>query len=170
MFSAKEFATIYHDGQEYGDDLYVKHLEEVDKTVRKYLSRNNIAFRNELLSATWLHDILEDTQCTFDILCNHFGKEVSVIVWMVSDPQGRNRRERKKKLYMKFRNASFSSFDEGLVQCACLLKAADRLVNLRQAKEEFLEMYRGEHTSFKNAFYNVKFDELWKEMEEILNK
>jgi len=58
---------------------------------------------------------------------------------------------------------------------ALIVKAADRLANLRESakagKASKLEMYRGEHPSFRNAACRRGLcDGLWEEMDQIIGK
>ncbi len=55
------------------------------------------------------------------------------------------------------------------------VKAADRLANLRMSagsgSDSKLDMYRREHTAFRQAAYRPGLcDELWQEMDRILDE
>jgi (p)ppGpp synthase/HD superfamily hydrolase len=77
---AIDLATKYHKGQRYGDEPYTYHLSGVYQLVLKnyhsYFPNNALGFGNwntpEIIvcvgAAAYLHDILEDTKCTREIL------------------------------------------------------------------------------------------------------
>lgn len=53
----------------------------------------------EMIAAAWLHDVLEDTDATFDELLTLFGTEVARLVWGLTDvsrPEDGNRAHRKR--------------------------------------------------------------------------
>lgn len=56
-------ANKYHDGQFYGEENYHMHLYSV--AIRVDLAGGD---DDEQLAIAWLHDILEDTDCTVEIL------------------------------------------------------------------------------------------------------
>lgn len=68
---AKHLAFKYHAGQTYGEHFYTYHLEMVARSVRA-------AYNNDerYVIIAWLHDILEDTACTVDMLNALFDKDV----------------------------------------------------------------------------------------------
>lgn len=177
MFSARQFAIMAHGSQKYGTEPYIYHLGEVTTIVTGWCLDHDPLISADLLGmlsdSAWLHDILEDTDCSFEFLYREYGKEVATIVWLVTDPTGRNRVERKQTLYEKIKFA-WSDFGVTLTHYACLIKVADRLSNLRNCKEvkneDLMEMYKKEHQEFKEVFYRIEYDSIWKEIETILKE
>ena len=55
---AKKLASLAHEGQMYGEHPYEYHLEAVAASLPKY------KYDVEHICVAWLHDILEDTECT----------------------------------------------------------------------------------------------------------
>jgi guanosine-3',5'-bis(diphosphate) 3'-pyrophosphohydrolase len=169
MFSARQFAIMVHGSQKYGTLPYIDHLGDVAMIVTGWCLENDPLIGANLLGiiqdSAWLHDVLEDTDCSFEFLYREFGQDVATIVWLVTDPYGENREERKENLYKKIKSAVID-FNENLVNWACLVKAADRLANVRSGKKN--NMYKMEHEKFKKVFYRKEFDSIWKEIEEIL--
>lgn len=55
-------ANKHHEGQFYGQENYIVHLDDV--AVRVNLAGGD----DEQLAIAWLHDILEDTDCTVETL------------------------------------------------------------------------------------------------------
>lgn len=77
-----------------------------------------------------------------------FNVGVSGPVAALTDEPGDNRKQRKRKSYMKMRD--LRSPDE---RVPCLVKIADRLANVRNSEGDLLEMYRKEHEAFRLAVY-----------------
>jgi (p)ppGpp synthase/HD superfamily hydrolase len=75
---ALELAIVYHEGQMYGDVSYLVHLIEVDRNVVHMYANVKLPseqFSKEpgdevdcLRAIAFLHDIIEDTDCTCDTL------------------------------------------------------------------------------------------------------
>jgi len=59
-------AAQYHKGQKYGEVDYMVHLHDVAASCDYNVAE----------CVAWLHDILEDTDCTEEILREHFSDEV----------------------------------------------------------------------------------------------
>lgn len=135
LIKAYNFAALYHNGQKYGDESFMVHLNDVYEVAVKY------GLDKTILVASYLHDILEATDCKFDELWDEFGWEVAILVFLVTDEPGANRKERKEKTYRK--TASTSK--------AIKLKLCDRIANVRKSKEnnpKLFLMYKNEHQEF----------------------
>lgn len=157
---ARAFAEQAHRDQRYGDEPYVVHLDAVADLLTPY--------GDEARTIGYLHDVLEDTETTFEEIRDRFGDHVAQCVMLVTDEAGINRKARKART-----NAKLASIDEEY-QTALIVKAADRLANLRQSARETtgskLSMYRHEHDAFRNAVFRPGLcDEFWNEMEQLLN-
>lgn len=162
---AREWATKWHGCQMYGEGIpYTQHLEEVAAAVSPC--------GPELQAVAWLHDVLEDTEATFEDLKRHFGTSVAHMVWICTDIPGKNRGERKDRT-----NAKLATVGGPWIP-ALVVKTADRLCNLRAAvtrprllKMGFLKMYRREHPAFVEAVQRPGWaDVFWEEMAEILSE
>lgn len=95
---AKLFAQKSHDGQKrkYTNEPYFSHCQEV----ADILLNTEKEATAEMVAAAYLHDVLEDTDCTYAKLLSHIGKEVSEMVFELTDlytTEDGNRAERKKK-------------------------------------------------------------------------
>lgn len=154
---AREFAIKAHGDQRYGVKPYVCHLDDVADLVASYGDTFQVV--------AYLHDVLEDTATTIEQIRNEFGSEVADSVSLLTDEKGETRKIRKAKT-----NAKLESTDDTV---ALAVKAADRLANMRESISEDagkLEMYRKEHVNFMDAVYRIGLcNELWREMDEILN-
>jgi (p)ppGpp synthase/HD superfamily hydrolase len=141
VIKAKEFAFKYHEGQKYGIYPYTFHLNQVYNTLKYFGVTSKL-----ILTASWLHDILEDTECLYEDLFEEFGKDVADLVYLVTDKRGKNRRERQEKTYPLITEDTNGR----------ILKIADRIANMTQSqheKEKQWLMYDKEYEYFRNTLY-----------------
>ena len=137
------FAQDAHEGQTYSDVYsYIRHLEMVYEVLVRFGFTHVV-----ILVASWLHDVIEDTDVSYHNIKIMFGFEVAEAVYGVTDELGRNRKERKAKTYPKIR-ANINSL---------ILKLADRIANVEfGASGVFgdpskIKMYRKEQAEFEDA-------------------
>lgn len=178
MSDAAIFAQEAHGDQKYGDDPYSVHLFDVMGIA---LSINDKILHPAFIGdVAWLHDVVEDTDVTLDDLEEAFGLNVASAVALVTDPEGASRKEKKAALNERLSSLDVSRIDH---RAALLVKAADRVANVRSSKElilkgdakekkkgeKFLRMYRDEHAAFrKAAFREGLSDRLWAELDEAM--
>ncbi len=157
---ARSFAIKAHGDQRYGEYPYSVHLDEVANIASEYGDQAEVV--------AYLHDVVEDTEVTVNEIESIFGSLVARCVAILSDEPGETRKTRKAATYKKM----------GLVQgeenLALLVKAADRLANMRACiriqDEGFLDMYKSEHNVFREAAYRPNLCEnIWQEIEKIQN-
>ena len=93
---AKVFATAAHAAcgqlRKYTYEPYIVHPAEVVSIVK------SVEHTDEMLAAAWLHDVVEDTGVTIEVVRAEFGEEVAELVgWLtdVSRPEQGNRATRK---------------------------------------------------------------------------
>lgn len=156
---AKILAKCLHSGQNYGNDDYIKHLDDVYDTLLQF----NIKDEAILVSA-YLHDSLEDTQMKPALIEEFFGKEILEIVFAVTNEIGFNRKERSLKTYEKItKNPK-----------ATIVKLADRIANITFAKNNnnsgFFQMYAREHESFKHYLKTEANSEMWEHLEKLIKE
>jgi guanosine-3',5'-bis(diphosphate) 3'-pyrophosphohydrolase len=166
---ARAFAVKAHGDQKYGNDdrPYVSHLDAVCDIVCQH------DMDKELATVAYLHDVLEDTEVTPAQIEGAFGEDVADAVYMCTDPPGANRVERKAGLH-----TALNSLDESqsVPRLALIVKAADRLANLRESAKAAaagvpgkLDMYHREHEAFRAAAYRPGLcDQIWDEIEWII--
>jgi guanosine-3',5'-bis(diphosphate) 3'-pyrophosphohydrolase len=159
VIKAKEFASDAHEGQLYGEFPYTKHLNIVASLVESY------GYDAQMIAH--LHDIIEDTSVTADKLKNIFGSFVSECVELLTDPPGKNRKERKKLLHKRL-----SELDQSK-NIVLIVKTADRLSNvamcIAQKNIELFKMYQREYNEFKNAVYRDGLcEQLWQLLENAM--
>jgi (p)ppGpp synthase/HD superfamily hydrolase len=93
---ARTFATAAHAAvaqlRKYTGEPYIVHPAEVVRIV------SAVPHTDEMLAAAWLHDVVEDTGVTNEVIRAEFGDEVAELVgWLtdVSRPEQGNRSTRK---------------------------------------------------------------------------
>jgi (p)ppGpp synthase/HD superfamily hydrolase len=134
--AAHWMAVGAHGTQLYGGEPYVDaHLREVVGIL------NTFGFTGEWEIAGWLHDAVEDTAMTIDIVRRFFGDHVAALVWAVSG-FGENRKARIADMHRKVREYPF----------AAILKTADRIHNMESARalpdQGLFKMYMREWPAF----------------------
>jgi (p)ppGpp synthase/HD superfamily hydrolase len=137
---ARDFAIEKHGSQMYGDFPYVQHLDDVAGVLERFGAKT-------LKGLAYLHDVLEDTNCTEVEISQNFGEYTLDIIKRVTDEPGKNRKERHEKTYPKI-NESIT---------AKILKLADRIANVENCianKSDLFKMYRKEYTGFRKALWS----------------
>jgi len=155
---ASYFAISKHGNQTYKGLPYFYHLEQVVQTL------NYFGYESDeiIITAGYLHDIIEDTPTSYNELVKDFGEEVSDIVYAVTDELGKNRKERKLKTIPKIKAN----------RKAIIVKLADRIANVSSGGE-FNDMYVQEYKQFREDLYNsFESDErvhaMWRHLDSIL--
>jgi (p)ppGpp synthase/HD superfamily hydrolase len=155
---AIDFAEVAHKGQTYGEHLsYMTHLHAVASVVSEF------GFHDEILiTAAYLHDIIEDTKHNYSDIDKEFGTKVAEIVYHVTDELGRNRKERHAKTYPKIATKPE----------AIIIKLADRIANTRaslHSKDTKFEMYKKEYPYFRQVLWNNNSltEKMWAELDRI---
>jgi (p)ppGpp synthase/HD superfamily hydrolase len=117
----------------------------------------------EVCEAAWLHDVLEDTDVTFEELRECFCLEVAELVLAVTNKPGKNRSESHALTYPALRAAG---------PTPVLLKLCDRLANARasaKSNPKKLRMYKDEFRNFRKFLYVAdEHEELWTELAALL--
>lgn len=158
--AARAYALNKHGSQLYGKHPYSYHLDAVAETLAPYGTVAQIV--------GYLHDVVEDTDATIDDVRTCFGDEVAACVALLTDEPGATRKERKAKTYAKLAKVT------GVEQLALVVKAADRLSNVRacviDANSKLWNLYRSEQEVFKEcAFRPGLCNSLWSELDGLLN-
>lgn len=124
---AVDFANKYHTkaGQyrigKNGEKLpYITHIQEV---MRILINEAKIT-DDEVLTVAALHDVIEDTECTFEIIKEEFGEDIAEAVDLLSRKEGQPFDEYARNI---FTNQKFPWLGD--------IKLADRIHNLRTYPE-----------------------------------
>lgn len=120
---AKGLAYKYHEGQMYGDKPYTYHLESVANKVMELYP--NDSYLEELIVVAWLHDILEDTDCSIWDLGQDIGILAGSAVLFISKQEGFTRKE--------YLNVLKNNKGSEAGEIAYKVKVADALCNLEES-------------------------------------
>ena len=156
---AKEFAIAAHADQKYGDKPYIVHLQAVVNNVQSYGVIAQVV--------AYLHDVVEDTEVSYEDVKNAFGEFVADCVAIVTDEPGEDRKQRKKMTYEKMAQVS------GDLELALTVKAADRLANIQACAKgsnaRLMAVYKSEHAVFTEAVYRMGLcDDIWEKIRTIM--
>jgi guanosine-3',5'-bis(diphosphate) 3'-pyrophosphohydrolase len=158
---ARAFALKAHNVQVYGDIYsYFKHAEDVYKILLRFGFTEDKDL--DLLVASFLHDVIEDTCYSYNDLKKEFNINIAEIVYCVTDELGKNRKEKKEKTLPKIRSNPK----------AVILKVADRMANVEFGLSEgsrHVDMYRKEYRDFVYQLrIHRQVDEMWEHLERLL--
>ena len=83
---AKQLSRHFHTGQKYGEhDYFDYHIVGVLKTLHRVSKEHPT---EEMVIVALLHDVLEDTECTWDTIRNIFGSDIADYVNCLSYIKG----------------------------------------------------------------------------------
>lgn len=162
---AAEYAILCHEQTNHTYDgwPYSLHLESVYEYALKYrhlIPKEDI---NDVLAACWCHDTIEDTRQTYNDVKKVTNTAVADIVYAVTNNKGKTRTERADATYYN---------EIKLQPYATFVKLCDRLANIEYSKRKesrMFEVYKNEHHHFVLMTYDIKYDEMFAEMESLLN-
>jgi guanosine-3',5'-bis(diphosphate) 3'-pyrophosphohydrolase len=154
---AYEFAARAHAGQERkGDDSpYIAHPTEV----ARLLHAEGVA-DDELIAATFLHDVVEDTDHTIEEITDRFGPEVGAVVEAMTEDKSIESYEPRKEHHR-------DQVEAGGRRPA-LVYAADKLANLRDMRSLYAAEGEAAAAKFK-APLDVRV-RLWRGDVEMLER
>lgn len=161
---ARQFAIEAHGDQKYGVLPYVAHLDEVVDIVLPYKDR----YGEDLVVVAYLHDVLEDTETDPERIERDFSRFVRCQVEAITDPEAPNRKERKRLLNARLAGLVCQHLDgQDFFDVALLVKAADRLANMRHSQKinpGLLRMYIQEYPVFKVSAFTSAWLPIWEAM------
>jgi (p)ppGpp synthase/HD superfamily hydrolase len=162
--TAARFAFKKHDevNQKYGGYLpYSYHLSLAAAIANKYISLIPEIDRDFVMSAVYLHDVLEDTHTSYNDLADAFDTELAEVVYALTNLKGRNRKERANEVYYQgIRDTKYAVF----------VKLADRLANVLYSSmftSRMFEMYKNENQNFKAKLYDSYYCELFDDLDNL---
>jgi guanosine-3',5'-bis(diphosphate) 3'-pyrophosphohydrolase len=154
---ARSFVISAHGEQKYGDEFpYILHLTLVEGVLLRFGIVDE-----DLRVAGLCHDVLEDTDHTFDELVTLFGPRVANAVAALTEPKGGNRKWRHELTYPRIRENPD----------AIIVKLADRIANV-EAGGRLVSMYVREHPEFRKWVYREDspqvVQDMWNYLSELL--
>lgn len=156
--AAQSFAENAHGDQKYGEEPYMVHLKAVAMVLCRFGCTDE-----HMLSAAFLHDVVEDTDVNINQIALVFGKTVADLVYRVTNEPGANRQARHVATYPKIKD----SCD------ATMLKLADRIANTEASAQDpdKMKMYKKEWAFFKESLYTPGVHEaMWKHLTKLMEK
>lgn len=141
---AKNYAVKMHRNQRYGELPYAYHLECVAGLVSLFDASN---YTPEYIAIAYLHDVLEDTEATYDDLVRYFGTSIADSVLALTK-QG----EASLDYYAKVRSD----------RSAIVVKICDRISNMENSIGHSLaKKYTREYPGFKASLYQSHHKSMW---------
>lgn len=143
---AKQYAIACHNGtnHKYGDKDYTTHLQMVVLNAVKYIYyvEEEGNYRDVVLAACWLHDVIEDCRVTYNDVRGWVGGACADIVYALTNEKGKNRKERaNEKYYQGIRDNHLAVF----------VKLCDRISNFEYSlmtQSTMAKMYSRENNDF----------------------
>lgn len=136
---ARIFALAAHAAvgqtRKYTGEPYWHHLREVVEI----LSHNAIKHDDEMLAAAWLHDVLEDTAVTPELLRSIFGDEITSMVLSLTDTNDQG--NRKQRVATSRVRLAVSS---GRIQTIKLADVMSNIRNIASLDPKFAQVYLAE--------------------------
>lgn len=159
---ARLFAEMAHGGQPYADEVpHTYHLKLVVDVLERFDFREP-----EMICAGWMHDLIEDTNRSYNDIKERFGEDVAELVFLVTNELGRNRAERNAKTYPKIRGHN----------AATALKLADRIANVEYGLANggtMLDKYRKEYSAFRGALHvdvgDRRVERMWAFLDQLMS-
>ena len=175
LLAAIDWIYAQHSTQLYGHRPYSFHLNKVADILERYWLDeyevyDDIVF-NTLYIACLGHDIIEDTNNSYNDVKKFLGQPVADIIYDVTNELGKNRKERATKTYQKIMNNPL----------AIVVKLCDRIANTEFSKETVSTMfkkYQEEYVDFRLTLHNFGHisederintitDKLWEELDRL---
>jgi (p)ppGpp synthase/HD superfamily hydrolase len=153
--------------QEYDGKPYSVHLCMVYSQAMRFIDHIPQQRRNDVLNAVWLHDTIEDCRLTYNDILKISNKEVTELVYALSNEKGRNREDRANEKYYKgIRDTEFATF----------IKLCDRLANViysRDTDSRMFHVYKKENEDFLKHLFErpdqqLRYRELVQELKNTL--
>ena len=165
---AKNYAFDKHnnpaDAQTYGHAPYSKHLEDAYEVAKRYIKYLNEDEIEDTLCAVFLHDTVEDTEITPNMIRQLFNDRIASIVLAVSNEMGWDKKEILFKTLPKIWQNKLATF----------VKLCDRIANTTNSKNNMDEKssglykrYQLEYPVFRYALRNKLYEDMWVELDEL---
>lgn len=154
--AAENFAKERHSGMTGNNGMtpYYEHLAAVVVRLK------NLGISDEdVISSSWLHDIIDYTETSFDELDQRFGSKVAVLVLSVSRDKSLPRAKQEEQYVKQLKEASFE---------AKLIKLCDISASLRDLKNSSFSKTKKTKEVKKMTFYlNVIRSDLIKNKSQV---
>lgn len=161
-FDIKGYVSIEHGDQKYNSHPYVYHLENVKNVCERFIDMLDFTEREKevIIISAWCHDLLEDTEVTYEDMVDRFGEDVAFTVNNLTG-YGENRKARNLNAYNKIKKDKVSTF----------IKLCDRISNTEESinnNPKLMVMYKKEYPDFKNHLKkDGELEEMWNYLDEL---
>lgn len=148
----------------YDNSPYFYHLQGVAAIAERFIEYIPSELRESVLAASWCHDTIEDTRQTYNDVKKAIGEQAAEIVYALTNEKGKNRKQRANEKYYS---------EMKMVPGAVFVKLCDRLSNIIHSQNNassMLSVYWKEHLFFEKMLSDGEYEDIWKEMNEYLNK
>lgn len=168
------FALTKHESENeqlYGVLPYSYHLRKVREVLKRFgFGPKSSLFALKLGTAAWLHDVIEDTDATYDELKELFGQDIADIVLgmtKIKPEEGESKKDALQRTY-----------ERCMQNRGCrILKLADRIANTEEGLLELysgskskVHKYFGEYDVFRILLYKEgDAEEMWGHLHRLLN-
>lgn len=145
-----------------GNKPYSKHLKMVFDYGVKYKHLLIPYDVETTLAGCWVHDVIEDARKTYNDVKEECGENIAEIAYALTNEKGKNRKQRANQKYYDGIKANTNFV---------FVKICDRLANIKYSKDQgssMFDKYKKEYTDFHKQLYIVKFDDMFKEMANLL--
>ena len=170
-YFAQHLAIKWHNdvNHQYDGQSYLIHLEMTTQTAEKFKHLIPANDWDDVLSACWLHDTIEDCRKTYNDILTTFNEHIAELVYAVTNEKGRSRKERaNEEYYTGIRRTRYASF----------VKLCDRIANVsyglsKVGREEnrMVKMYRKEGETFNRGVYIARvYDEMFSHLDDLLDE
>jgi (p)ppGpp synthase/HD superfamily hydrolase len=154
---ARQYAVKCHKetNHKYDGREYFVHLQMVVDVANQFIHLIPEYDREPVLSACWIHDVMEDCRQTYNDVKKEIGEQVAEIGYALTNEKGKTRKERANDKYYKgIRKTPFATF----------VKLCDRIANVRYSKEKkskMMEAYFNENPDFVDKLYCDEYSEMF---------
>jgi (p)ppGpp synthase/HD superfamily hydrolase len=166
-YKAQRYATECHHktNHMYGDVPYFWHISSVATIAEIFKSNIPDEDWEDVLSACWCHDVIEDTRQTYNDVRSATNERVAEIVYALTNEKGRNRAERgSSKYYQGIRKTKYATF----------VKLCDRIANVKHSiasGSKMTKMYREEQVKFQEQLdRGESYSDMWRLLNQLLEE
>lgn len=162
LYTAKVFATAAHGAidqrRKYTNAPYIMHPEAVAGIVESVQGHTV-----DMVCTAWLHDVLEDTKVSFQVLDDVFGRDIADMVNLLTDVGHEFGNRAKRKAYDRDRIAAAP----GAVQTVKIADMIDNTSTIVQFDTEFAKVYLREKRQMLDVLSHAD-PHLWQRADDML--
>lgn len=149
-------------GLNYDDQPYRVHLAMVMQQAVEFIHHIPSDDRHHIIMAAAGHDAIEDCTMSYNDVERMTTDIAADIIYDVTNELGKNRKEKALRTYPKIKANPYALY----------VKLCDRISNSAYSMltgSRMREVYRKEHSGFKEALYTPgQFEDMWAKLETIL--